>query len=80
MARVKVRTTADGPTSSDFFWEFTDTDGQRLTIPGDAENVSALFDALTALPGADYEAVIQASGSTQSADFLVWEAAKGSSH
>lgn len=76
MIRVKVRTTADGPMASDFFWEFTDREGQRLTIPGDAENVSALFDALTALPGADYEAVIRASGSTEAGDFLVWEAAR----
>ncbi|NNE80371.1 MAG: hypothetical protein HKN18_08880 [Silicimonas sp.] len=80
MARVKVRTTADGPNSSDFFWEFTDREGQRLTIPGDAENASALFDALTALPGADYEAVIRASGSTDAAEYLVWEAAQKGSH
>ena len=74
LSRVKVRTTNLGPLASDFFWEFTDREGQRLTIPGDAENASALFDALTALPGADYEAVIKASGSTDQADFLVWEA------
>lgn len=73
LARIKVRTTADGPFTSDFYWEFTDRAGQRLTIPGDAENASALFDALTALPGADYEAVIKASGSTDAREFIVWE-------
>ncbi len=73
LSRIKVRTTGEGPKTSDFFWEFTDRAGQRLTIPGDAENASALFDALTALPGADYEKVIQASGSTDAAEFLVWE-------
>lgn len=73
LIRVKVRTTDLGPAASDFFWEFTDREGQRLTIPGDAENASALFDALTALPGADYEAVIKASGSTDVTEFLVWE-------
>ena len=73
LIRVKVRTTDLGPMASDFYWEFTDSDGQRLTIPGDAENAAALFDALTALPGADYEAVIRASSSTEHADFLVWE-------
>jgi hypothetical protein len=77
LARIKVRTTADGPRSSDFFWEFTDRSGQRLTVPGNAENASALFDALTALPGADYEAVIKASGSTQAGEFLVWEYTPG---
>lgn len=73
LSRVKVRTTELGPAVSDFFWEFTDRAGQRLTIPGDAENASALFDALTVLPGADYEKVIQASGSVEAGEFLVWE-------
>ncbi|MEO0918337.1 MAG: hypothetical protein AAFY31_15355 [Pseudomonadota bacterium] len=73
IARVLVRTTAKGPMQSDFHWEFSDLDGQSLSIPGDAENASALFDALTVLPGADYEAVIRASGSTDVKDFLVWE-------
>lgn len=73
LIRVKVRTTDLGPMASDFYWEFTDREGQRLTIPGDAENAGALFDALTVLPGADYEAVIRASSSTERADFLVWE-------
>lgn len=76
LARVKVRTTNQGPMVSDFFWEFTDRGGQRLTIPGDAENAGALFDALTALPGADYEAVIRASGMTEESEFLVWESAQ----
>lgn len=73
LSRVKVRTTDLGPAASDFFWEFTDRAGQRLTIPGDAENATALFDALTALPGADFEKVIEASGSTEVGEFLVWE-------
>ncbi len=80
LARVKVRTTDLGPMASDFFWEFTDRAGRRLTIPGDAENAGALFDALTALPGADYEAVIKASGSTDQAEFVVWDATQSSSH
>ena len=41
LIRVKVRTTDLGPMASDFYWEFTDSDGQRLTIPGDAENAAA---------------------------------------
>ncbi|MCG6885289.1 MAG: hypothetical protein LJE62_16190 [Silicimonas sp.] len=76
LARVKVRTAEKGKAGSDFFWEFTDRSGQRLTIPGDAENASALFDALTVLPGADYEAVIKASGLKEQREFLVWECAQ----
>lgn len=73
LARITVRTTPEGPGSSDFFWEFNDRNGQSLTIPGDAENATAIFDALTALPGANYEAVIAASGSSERGEFLVWE-------
>lgn len=73
LERVKVKTTSLGPAASDFFWEFTDRAGQRLTIPGNAENAGALFDALTVLPGADYEAVIKASGATDQSEFVVWD-------
>ena len=73
LVRVRVRTTDLGPFASDFYWELTDNEGQRLSIPGDAENAGALFDALTVLPGANYEAVIAASSSTENAEFLVWE-------
>ena len=37
LIRVKVRTTDQGPMVSDFFWEFTDRAGQRLTIPALSE-------------------------------------------
>ena len=76
LMRVKVRTTALGPHAADFYWEFTDREGQRLTIPGNAENASALFDALTVLPGADYEAVIRASKSRDEGEHLVWTSAQ----
>ena len=73
LRRIKVRTTGLGPAAADFYWEFTDKAGQRLTIPGNAENAGALFDALTALPGADFEAVIRASKSRSETEQLVWE-------
>ena len=78
LSRIKVRTTGLGPAAADFYWEFTDRAGQRLTIPGNAENAGALFDALTALPGADYEAVIRASKSKSETEHLVWENTQGS--
>lgn len=73
LTRVQVRTTDLGPAVSDLFWDFVDTSGTVLTIPGDAENVSLIFDALSALPGADFEAAIRASGSTGNALFVIWE-------
>lgn len=73
LARVEVRTTDLGPMVSDLFWEFTATDGSFLSIPGDAENAVLIFDALAALPGADYEAATRAAGSTEPASFVIWE-------
>ncbi len=79
LQRIKVKTTGLGPAAADFYWEFTDRAGQRLTIPGNAENAGALFDALTALPGADYEAVIRASKSKSGTEQVVWENTQGPS-
>ncbi|MEM9343531.1 MAG: hypothetical protein AAGA87_10845 [Pseudomonadota bacterium] len=71
---VRIRTTDAGPFETDLFWEFVEETGTVLTVPGNAENASALFDALSALPGADYEAATRAAGSTDNATFDVWRA------
>ena len=71
---VRIRTTDAGPFSSDLFWEFVEDTGTLLVVPGDAENAAALFDALSALPGADYEAATRAATSTDNATFEVWRA------
>lgn len=71
---VRIRTTDAGPVVSDLFWEFVEDTGTVLVVPGDAENASALFDALSVLPGADYEAATQAALSTDPAVFDVWRA------
>ena len=75
LVRVKVRPGTRAPSGPDFFWEFTDLHGQRLTISGNAGNGAALFDALTALPGADLEAAIRVSGPNADGEQVVWEAA-----
>ncbi|MYA89739.1 MAG: hypothetical protein F4X97_15030 [Boseongicola sp. SB0662_bin_57] len=75
LVRVKVRPGDRTSIGSDFFWEFTDIHGQRLTISGDVGNGAALFDALTALPGADLEAAIRVSGPNADGEQTVWEAA-----
>lgn len=72
LARVQIRSSSDGPLSSDLMWEFTQSDGQRLSIPGDAEGADVIFDALTALPGVNYDAVTQATLSTKDQAFQVW--------
>lgn len=73
LARITIRTTADGPWAEDLFWDLVETGGTRLVIPGGAENSGALFDAFSALPGIDWNAVTKASASTEDAVFIIWE-------
>ena len=80
LTRVAIRTTDLGPAVSDLFWDFTDTSGTTLTIPGDAENAELIFDALAALPGADYEAATRAASSTAQALFVVWQVSSEGPH
>lgn len=73
LVRVTIHTTADGPFEDDVFWVFDDDAGAHLRIPSSAEGAGALFDALVALPGANYEAVIRAMQSTELAQFDIWQ-------
>lgn len=73
LTRVEVITTDGGPMATDLFWIFHTEDGAILQVPGDAEGVGALFDALAALPGVDYAAATMAAGSTEAAIFPIWE-------
>lgn len=69
---VTIVTTDMGPFASDLFWQFQDTADQQLIVPSNAEGAEALFDALSALPGVNYGAVIAASGSTKPQSFDIW--------
>lgn len=71
--RIQIRTTSDGPVAPDLFWMFTTKSGELLSIPGQAEGVEALFDALSALDGVDYGAAIEAAGSTERKLFEIWQ-------
>lgn len=75
LVRIIVRTSDLGPLAPDFYWDFFDDAGQSLTIPGDAEGVELIFDALSALQGVDYEAVTKAAGTTTNQLFTIWQKA-----
>lgn len=75
LVRVTVRTSDLGPLAPDLYWDFFDASGQSLTIPGDAEGVEFIFDALAALEGVDYEAATMAAGTTQDQLFTIWQKA-----
>lgn len=69
---VAILTTDGGPLAPDLFWVLVGDDGPPLMIPSDAEGAEALYDALTALPGIDFERIIAATGSTEPAQFVIW--------
>lgn len=73
LTRIEIHTTALGPMFTDLYWIFKTDDGPGLLIPGDAENAGALFDALAALNGVDYEAATRAAGTTERAEFVIWQ-------
>ena len=73
MMRIQILTTDNGPFASDLLWQFTDRSGQRLTIPGNAEGTDGIFDALAAYKGVNYDAIVQANGSTTNQSFTIWQ-------
>lgn len=75
LVKVNVRTSDLGPLAPDLYWDFYDAGGQTLTIPGDAEGVELIFDALSALSGVDYEAATKAAGTTENELFVIWRKA-----
>ncbi len=72
LLKVAIRTNDDSPIASDMFWEWTDTAGQTLSIPGDAEGSEQIFDALSALSGVDHDAIMRASGEVTQNYFVIW--------
>ena len=53
-------------------WDLADTQGNRITVPSDAEGASALFDALAALPGFDESAAVEALKDPSTGAQVLW--------
>ena len=73
VTRIEIETTGDGPFADDLYWRFFATGGQAARIPASAVGADRLFDALASFPGADYQMVIEASGSTSPHVFVIWQ-------
>ena len=54
-------------------WELSDADGQRLTIPVDAEGSEALFDAFVSLPGLSASDLADAAARAPAQRTVIWE-------
>ncbi len=74
---VSVLTNAEGSWSPDFFWVLHDQHGQQLIVPLDRAATTSMLARLSRLPGFDHQAVIRATGSTSSAEFVCWEGEPG---
>lgn len=73
VSRIEIETTGQGPYEDDLFWCFYQNNGHQARIPASAVGSELLFDALASFPGADYEKVIAASGSTTENVFVIWQ-------
>lgn len=75
LIRITIFTTDEGPFADDLFWAFEDAHGGSCIVPGSA--AGPLFDWLARIPGVDYEAIIEAQGSTDHARFRIWSGVPG---
>ncbi len=78
--RIEIETTGAGPVEDDLFWRFFQNNGYRARIPASAVGGERLFDSLAGFPGADYQKVIEASGSTEPHVFVIWQKEAGRLH
>jgi len=72
LVRVEIHTRPKGLFGPNLHWEFTCDGEPSLIVPGGARGVEALFDALSALPGADYSKAAEAARSEQNETFVIW--------
>ena len=70
---VDVMTTSDGPVAGDVFLVLHGASGEGAVIPQELVP-EALQERVMALPGFDYEAMIEAMGSTADKTFTCWRA------
>lgn len=75
VVRVEIVSRPHAPQSSAHAWVLTSEDGSRLVIPLGAQGADGLFDALSPLPGIDFDAGVAAIGSAGAQRAVVWKKA-----
>ena len=68
LARVTMLSNSSGQ----LVWLFEEDGGQSLTIPAAAAGADQIYDALSALPGLDYEAANRAMRAGSHESFVIW--------
>jgi len=72
LVRVEVETMAQSLVGPDLYWVFYTDGAPAMRVPGNAEGVGGLFDALTALPGVDYHAATAAASASEPGVYAIW--------
>lgn len=75
VARVEIVTRPHIPPASPHAWVITTDAGERLTIPLGAEGADGLLDALSPLPGIDFDAGVAAVLSRRPGRAVMWRKA-----
>jgi hypothetical protein len=75
VVRVEIVSRPHVPPASQHAWVLTADDGTRLTIPLGAEGADRLFDALSPLPGIDFDAGAAAVAARGPGRAVVWRKA-----
>lgn len=75
VVRVEIVTRPYVPPASPHAWVITSEDGTRLTIPLGARGAEGLFDALSPLPGIDFDAGVAAIAAPGPRRTTVWRKA-----
>jgi hypothetical protein len=71
--RIRIVTTDEGPFSEDMFWVFENAAQTKgCFIENGAEGLKPLLSHIQTFKGFDNFKVIEASGSTRNAEFVVW--------
>lgn len=72
IVRVEIVSRPHVPSDSAHAWVLTAEDGERLAIPIGASGAEALFDALSPLPGIDFDAGAAAIAAPGPGRALIW--------
>ena len=72
VVRVEIVTRPHLPLDSGHAWVITTEDGEQLTIPLGARGAEGLLDALTPLPGIDFDAGVAAVATGAAGRTTVW--------
>jgi len=80
LQRITIQTGLDRDKQPQRYWLLEGQNGDTLRIPASAKNAQALFDAVTALNGVNYDQAIKALQATQTDHFMVWQKDKRRLH